>query len=72
MELRLYPPEVGDETLGWRRDVGFAPDWQAPFAVVLGQVGFLDQFTVTFHRGAATLAIEDWNVFDERFATGMS
>ena len=36
--------------------------------MVLGQVGFLDRFTVTFHRGAA-LAIEDWAVFDKRFGT---
>lgn len=70
VELRLYAPEVGDELLAWRCDVGFVPGWQAPFAMVLGQVGFLDQFTVTFHRGAATLAIEDWGTFDQRFGTG--
>jgi hypothetical protein len=38
--------------------------------MVLGQVGFLDQFTVTFHRGAALLAIEDWSAFDARFSGG--
>jgi hypothetical protein len=37
---------------------------------VLGQAGFLDRFTATFHRGAAMLAIEDWEAFDSRFGTG--
>lgn len=70
VELRLYAPEMGDEFMSWRFDIGFVPDWQAPFAMVLGQRGFLDQFTVTFHRGAAALAIEEWAAFDARFATG--
>lgn len=69
VELRLYAPDVGEEYVPWRCDVGFVPQWQAPFAVVLGQVGFLDQFTVTFHRGAASLAIEPWDTFDTRFGT---
>lgn len=64
VELRLYAPEMGDEIISWRCDVGFVPDWQAPFALVLGQTGFLDQFTVTFHRGAATLVVEEWDAFD--------
>lgn len=43
------------------------PQWRAPFPVVVGQLGFLDQFTVTFHRGAAMVAIEPWEAFDARF-----
>lgn len=50
--------------------MGFVPGWQAPFALVVGQVGFLDHFTVTFHRGAASLAIEEWDAFAARFGTG--
>lgn len=69
VELRLLPPDAAPDFVSWRCDVGFVPDWRAPFAMVLGQVGFLDQFTVTFHRGAAMLAIEDWAMFDQRFAT---
>lgn len=69
VELRLYGPDAGDQIVSWRCDVGFVPGWQAPFALVLGQVGFLDCFTVTFHRGAATLAIEEWDTFDARFGT---
>lgn len=71
VELRLYSPDASEEFVSWGCDVGFVPGWQAPFAMVLGQVGFLDQFTVTFHRGAATLAIEDWASFDERFSPGV-
>lgn len=70
VELRLHAPRDPDEVITWRADVGFVPQWQAPFAIVLGQVGFLDQFTVTFHRGVAALAVEEWGAFDRRFPTG--
>jgi hypothetical protein len=70
VELRLDAPREPDEMITWRAEVGFVPQWQAPFPIVVGQVGFLDQFTVTFHRGAATLAIEDWDAFDARFGAG--
>jgi hypothetical protein len=70
-ELRLHAPGAAAKVITWRADVGFVPDWQAPFPLVLGQVGFLDRFTVTVHRGAAILAIEDWEVFDARFRTGV-
>lgn len=66
VELRLHAPD-GDDLVSWRADVGFVPQWRAPFPVVVGQSGFLDQFTVTFHRGAAMLAIEPWEAFDARF-----
>lgn len=66
VELRLHAPDTDDE-VSWRTDVGFVPRWQAPFPIVAGQIGFLDQFTVTFHRGAAMLAVEAWDVFDARF-----
>ncbi len=72
VELRLHAPHEPDEMITWHADVGFVPQWQAPFPIVVGQVGFLDQFTVTFHRGAATLAIEEWGAFDARFGTGSS
>jgi hypothetical protein len=38
-------------------------------AGVVGQVGFFDQFTVTFSRGALQLAIERAEAFDERYST---
>jgi hypothetical protein len=70
VELRLHAPRRPDEMITWRADVGFIPHWRAPFPIVVGQVGFLDQFTVTMHRGAAMLVIEAWEAFDERFGTG--
>ena len=71
VELRLHAPHDIAEVVSWRTDVGFVPDWRAPFPLVLGQIGFLDQFTVTFHRGAAALAIEAWEAFDARFGTDL-
>ncbi len=68
VELRLHAPDTG-EVISWRSDVGFVPRWQAPFPIVAGQLGFLDQLTVTFHRGAAMLAVEPWEVFDDRFGS---
>jgi len=70
VELRLHAPHDIAEIIAWRTDVGFVPNWRAPFPVVLGQTGFLDHFTVTFNRGAAMLAIEGWEAFDARFGSG--
>lgn len=72
VEVGLHGPDAGDQRVSWRCDVGFVPGCQAPFGLVLGQVGFLDRFTITFHRGAASLAIEEWEAFDARFGTGKS
>ncbi len=70
VELRLYAPDASEQFVSWRCDVGFVPGWQARFALVLGQAGFLDRFTATFHRVSAALAIEDVEAFDARFDTG--
>jgi len=40
---------------------------QLALAGPLGQVGFFDQFTVTFSRGARQLAIESAEEFDRRW-----
>lgn len=66
VELRLHAPD-SDEVVSWRADVGFVPSWRAPFPIVVGQLGLLDQFTATFHGRAAMLAIEAWEAFDARF-----
>ena len=68
VELRLHAPD-SDEVVAWRADVGFVPRWQAPFPIVAAQLGFLDQFTLTFHRGAAMLAVEPLTAFDDRFGS---
>jgi hypothetical protein len=51
----------------WEAQVGFLTNWNPPWSVVLGQRGFFDKFTVTMHRSATAVALENWEVFDERF-----
>ena len=64
----LLRPSIGaTDFIEWRTDVGFIPGWRPLFSIILGQIGFFDRFTVTMHRGAAALAVEAWEAFDERF-----
>jgi hypothetical protein len=51
----------------WDAEVGFLTHWEPAWSVVLGQTGFFDQFTVTMHRSAHALVLEDWEAFDDRF-----
>jgi hypothetical protein len=65
LKLAPGPGQVGVE---WHAEVGFFSAWtSAPWQVVLGQVGFFDQFTVSFSRRALRLAIEHVESFDDRF-----
>jgi hypothetical protein len=65
--LRLAP-ELGAPGFEWRTEVGFFNAFtSAPWQVLLGQVGFFDQFTVSFSRKALRLGVEDVKMFDERF-----
>jgi len=67
--LRLAPGP-GLRGVEWRAEVGFFSQWtSAPWQVLLGQVGFFDQFTVTFSRRALQLAVEDVETFDQRHGT---
>lgn len=64
--LRLIAP--GDTTaMEWQADVGFIASWEPPWGLLLGQRGFFDRFTVTLNRYAQGFAVEDVEVFDERF-----
>jgi hypothetical protein len=61
-------PSPGQAGVEWQAEGGFFNAWtSAPWQVVLGQVGFFDQFTITFSRQALRLAIEQVESFDERF-----
>jgi len=65
--LKIASPS-SESDVEWRAEVGFFSAWtSAPWQVVLGQVGFFDQFTVTFSRQALRLAIEPVEAFDARF-----
>jgi hypothetical protein len=66
----LHPPDgVEAEPLTWTLDIGFIDDWRPLYPVLLGNAGFLDQFTVTVSRFAQATAVEAVAVFDERFGT---
>ncbi|HEX8582486.1 MAG TPA: hypothetical protein VF640_09155 [Acidimicrobiales bacterium] len=67
--LRLHAPDGTDEdVVEWEAEVGFVHRWRPTWPVILGQVGFLDRFTVTMSRQARRIAIEDWDAFDRRFS----
>jgi hypothetical protein len=64
----LHPPAGGNaEPVAWELDVGFIDNWRPLYPCILGNVGFLDQFTVTVSRFAQATAIEPVAAFDARF-----
>jgi hypothetical protein len=67
--LRLCPPEELGSSVSpfeWQTTVGFYSNWaDPPWVVVLGQVGFYDQFTVLMSRHSQRLAIYPTDHFDE-------
>jgi hypothetical protein len=66
--LRLGSLEVaGDEYLEWEATVGFFTQWEPPWGLLLGQVGFFDHFTVTMNRISQAFALEAVEEFDRRF-----
>ena len=68
----LQPPggALGIKPISWTLDVGFIDDWRPLYPCLLGNVGFLDQFTVTTSRHAQAIAIEPRETFDHRFSSG--
>lgn len=64
--LRLISPD-GTAAVDWQADVGFIASWEPPWGLLLGQRGFFSQFTVTLSRYAQGFAVEDAEVFDQRF-----
>lgn len=73
IDLRLHPSDAAEDVyIQWRAQVGFVKGWHSDGLVLLGSVGFLDQFTVTVSRFAQAVAVEDRDAFDERFGTVLS
>lgn len=70
LRLRLYGP-AGDDTdfIEWEDEVGFLSQWKPTWPVLVGQVGFMKNFTVTMSRLAQAVAIERAETFDTRFGT---
>lgn len=70
INMRLHPSDAEEgEYREWQAQVGFVQSWHSDGFVLLGSVGFLDRWTVTASRFAQAIAIEDRDVFDERFGT---
>lgn len=69
--LRLGRYGSPDQFVEWRAEVGFMHEWEPPWPAVLGQRGFLDQFTVTMSRLSQAIAIEHTSAFDDRFGPVM-
>jgi hypothetical protein len=64
----MAPGDVGDDVFAeWQAEVGFLKQWRPTWPMVVGQVGFLDQFTVTISRFSLQTAVEPVEVFDSRF-----
>lgn len=59
VDLLLYRDHGSDEHVTWRTDVGFLEPWDAEFYLILGQIGFYDQFTVTMNRRLLTVKVSD-------------
>lgn len=71
--LRLHPRDADEQRyIEWQAQVGFIEGWHSDGLVLLGNVGFLDRFTVTMSRFAQALAVEERNAFDERYGTVLS
>lgn len=68
LSLRLHPPGGSDEEyVEWQAEVGFVHHWRPTWPILVGQVGFLDKFTVTMSRLAQQVAVEAGEEFDRRF-----
>jgi hypothetical protein len=59
VDLLLYREHRSDEHVMWRTDVGFLEPWDAEFYLILGQIGFYDQFTITMNRRLLTVKVSD-------------
>lgn len=66
--LRLqHPGGDDDDFVEWEAEVGKVNNWRAPWQILLGQDNFMRRFTVSMHRDAALLVVEDHDEFDRRF-----
>jgi hypothetical protein len=60
IDLRLHSPDAAETGYRqWRAKIGFVQDWHSNGLVVLGSVGFFDQFVVSMGGSAQAVAIAD-------------
>jgi hypothetical protein len=73
LTMRLHAPGQDDAVfVEWQSEVGFMGHWRPTWPALVGQAGFLDQFTVTFSRQAQHLAVEAGGAFDDRYGVPLS
>lgn len=74
--VRLCDPQLADEdggcgdgnSLEWPAEVGFFERWDdPPFSIILGQVGFFDEFTVVMSRFSQVAVLEPREFLDDRY-----
>ena len=63
----ILPGGTDDQFCEWETEVGFIDLWRPTFPILLGQRGFLDQFTVTMSNFARQTAVEALEEFDRRY-----
>jgi hypothetical protein len=68
IDLRLHSPDAEQDEYRqwrqWRSRIGFVEDWPSNGFVVLGNVGFFDQFSVAIGGPSKAVVVEDP---DDRF-----
>jgi hypothetical protein len=70
LRLRLYAPAGNDDDyVEWEDEVGFLSQWKPTWPMLVGQVGFMKNFTVSMSRLAQAVAIEPSGTFDARYGT---
>lgn len=73
LTIRLHAPDADDSVyVEWQAEVGFTQHWRPTWPALVGQVGFLDQFTVTFNHLSQHLAVEEQTDFDRRFGVPLA
>lgn len=67
VSLRLHHRDDSSTLCEWRAPMGFVDGWHSFGLVLLGNVGFLDHFTIAASRFSQAVAVEDRDTFDDRF-----
>lgn len=73
LTVRLHAPGQDDDVfVEWQAEVGFTAHWLPTWPALVGQVGFLDEFTVSFNHWSQHLAVEGQAEFDARFGVPLA
>ena len=69
IDLRLHSPDAEQDGYRqwrqWRSRIGFVEDWPSNGLVVLGNVGFFDQFSVAIGGPSKAVVVEDPSAYLE-------